>query len=61
MVAGAEGDQMGVVGRRRNRDGAGASDVGVAQLVRQVLDVVRREPEQGKEDSGKGDELVSQV
>ena len=40
VVPGAEGDQVGVVGRRRNRHGARASDVGMAQLVGQHLELV---------------------
>ena len=40
MVAGSEGHQVGVVGRGRDGDGPGAPDVGVAQLVGQLLQLV---------------------
>lgn len=40
VVPGAEGDQVGVVGRRRNGNGASATDISVAQLVRQTLQLV---------------------
>lgn len=40
VVAGSEGDQVGVVGRRRDRHGARAAHVRVAQLVRQTLQLV---------------------
>ena len=41
MVSGSEGDQVSIVGGRRDRDGSSASNVGVAQLVRKVLKNVR--------------------
>lgn len=41
MVSGSEGDQVSVVGGRGDRDGSGASNVGVAQLVRKVLKNIR--------------------
>ena len=37
VVAGAEGDEVGVVGGRGDGDGARAADVGVAELVGQLL------------------------
>jgi len=40
VVAGSEGHQPGVVGRRRDGDGARAADVGVAQLVGEELQLV---------------------
>ena len=40
MVAGSEGHQVGVVSRGRDGDGPGAPDVGVAQLVGQLLQLV---------------------
>ena len=40
MVAGSEGHQVGVVSRGRNGDGPGAPDVGVAELVGQLLELV---------------------
>jgi len=43
VVAGAEGHQVGVVGRRRDGDGARAADVGVAQLVGEELELVAGE------------------
>ena len=43
VVAGAEGNEMGVVRRSRNGDAACAADVSVAQLVRQLLQLVRVE------------------
>ncbi len=43
MIPGPEGYQVSVVGRRGDADTPGASDVGVTQLVRQSLDVVRYE------------------
>ena len=46
MVAGSEGHQVGVVGRGRDGDGPGAPDVGVAQLVGQLLQLVSLEPRQ---------------
>lgn len=43
MVAGTEGHQVGVVGGRRDGDGAGAAHVGVAQLVCEQLELVSGE------------------
>ena len=43
VVAGAEGNEVGVVRRSRNGDAASAADVSVAQLVRQLLQLVRVE------------------
>lgn len=43
VVACSESHQSGVVGRRRDGDGAGAADVGVAQLVGEELQLVRSE------------------
>ena len=43
MVPGPEGHQVGVVGRGGDRDAASAPDIGVAQLVRQLLQLVRVE------------------
>ena len=43
VVAGAEGHQVGVVGRCRDGDGARAADVGVAQLVGEELQFVGSE------------------
>ena len=43
VVAGAEGHQVGVVGRGGDGDAASAPDIGVAQLVRQLLQLVRVE------------------
>lgn len=43
MVTSAESDQMRIVGRRRNRDGACAAHVSVAQLVGQRLEFVGTE------------------
>ena len=40
VVPGPEGHQVGVVGRGRDGDGPGAPDVGVAQLVGQLLQLV---------------------
>lgn len=40
MVAGAEGHQVGVVGRCRDGHWAGAAHVGVAQLVGEQLELV---------------------
>ena len=40
VVAGAEGHQVGVVGRRWDGDGPRAADVGVAQLVGEELELV---------------------
>lgn len=40
MVASPEGDEMSVIGWRRYRHRARAADVGVAQLVRQTLQLV---------------------
>lgn len=40
MVAGTEGHQVGVVGRRRDGHWAGAAHVGVAQLVGEQLELV---------------------
>ena len=37
VISRAEGDQVGVVGRRRDGHGSRASDVGVTQLVGEVL------------------------
>ena len=33
VVAGAEGDQVGVVSRRRDRNRASATDIGMTQLI----------------------------
>ena len=41
VVAGAEGHQVGVVGRGGDGDTASAPDIGVAQLVRKVLKNIR--------------------
>ena len=43
VVACAEGHQPGVVGGRGDGHGAGAAHVGVAQLVGEQLQLVRRE------------------
>lgn len=43
VVPGSEGHQVRVVGRRRDGDGARAAHVGVAQLVGEDLQLVRRE------------------
>lgn len=43
VVARAEGDQVRVVGRRRDGHGARAAHVRVAQLVREALQLVRTE------------------
>ena len=43
VVACPEGHQAGVVGWRGDGDGAGAAHVGVAQLVGEQLQLVRRE------------------
>lgn len=40
VVAGAEGDQMCVVSRRRDRDGASAAHVRVTELVGEALQLV---------------------
>ena len=40
VVPGPEGHQVGVVGRGGDGDGPGAPDVGVAQLVGQLLQLV---------------------
>ena len=42
-IPSAEGDEVGVVGGRGDGDGAGAADVRVAELVRQLLQLVRLE------------------
>ena len=44
VVPGPEGDQVGVVGGRGDGDGPRAPDVGVAQLVSQLLQLVSLEP-----------------
>ena len=46
VVAGAEGNEMSVVRRSGNGDAACAADVSVAQLVRQLLQLVSLEPEE---------------
>lgn len=43
MVPGSEGHQVCIVGRGRDGHGARAANVGVAQLVREDLQLVRRE------------------
>jgi hypothetical protein len=43
MVTGPECHQMGVISRRRDGHGASAADVGVAQLVGQLLELVGRQ------------------
>lgn len=43
VITGPEGHQVGVVGRRRDGDGARAAHVGVTQLVGEDLQLVRRE------------------
>lgn len=40
VIAGAKSHQMGIVGRRRNGNGAGAAHVSVAQLIRKHLKLV---------------------
>ena len=44
VVPGPEGDQVGVVGGGGDGDGPRAPDVGVAQLVSQLLQLVSLEP-----------------
>ena len=46
VVSGPEGHEVSVVGGGGDRDGARAADVGVAQLVRQLLQLVCLEPAQ---------------
>ena len=46
VVAGAEGNEVSVVRRSRNGDATSAADVSVAQLVRQLLQLVSLEPAQ---------------
>ena len=43
VIAGSESHQPGVVGRSGDGDGAGAADVGVAQLVGEELQLVSSE------------------
>ena len=43
MVASSEGDQVGIVGGGGVRDTAGTSDVGVAELVGETLELIGRE------------------
>lgn len=40
VVAGTEGHQVGVVGWRRDGDGAGTTHVSVAQLVSEQLELI---------------------
>lgn len=44
MVPCPERHQPGVIGRGWDGDGAGAAHIGMAQLVREDLQLVRREP-----------------